>query len=291
MLILLVGGVWLARGYTGHQAIETLHIAASYYPLAEVATRVAGDGATIVTVTPPGEEPHAYHPSPQQLVSLQHSDAFIYNGATFEPWINEFLPDYDGRMVAASQGIDLLPAGEGNRQATDPHFWLDPVAMKQVTKNIRDALIEIDPINAQVYGQRAEDYMAQLDDLDSAFRRGLAACQTRRVVTSHEALRYLARRYNFSETSIAGISPEEEPTPARLAQLSQTMQKLGISTVLFETMVPKKLAETLAREAGATTEIFDPVEGLSSSEIAAGASYIKIQEKNLDTLQKAMKCQ
>jgi zinc transport system substrate-binding protein len=288
---LVASGVWLAYDYTGHQPINRLSVATTFYPLAEIAEQIGGNDASVTTITPPGEEPHAYHPSAQQMISLQHTDVFVYNGATFEPWVDEFLSDYPGYAVAASQGIDLLSAGNQNSATTDPHFWLDPVLMITITETVRDALIEADPTHTADFRQRAAVYIDKLEQLDKQFRQGLAACRTRRVVSSHESMRYLAKRYSFSETSIAGISPEEEPTPARLAEISQTVKQTGITTVLYEEMVPTKLAETLAKEAGATTAVFDPIEGLGDQELADGETYLSVQQQNLQTLREAMSCQ
>lgn len=293
LAVLVVGGLWTAVTYANQRPTPNkLRVAASFYPLFAIAQQVGGNLVEVDNITPAGEEPHDYQPTPQQLVQLQQSDILIYNGATFEPWVQSFLKDYSHQAVAASQGIDLLPAYDtGRSSATDPHFWLDPVLAQQMTKTIRDAFITADPEHADRYQQQAGKYISRLQQLDQQFSQGLAHCRVHQVISSHEALRYVAKRYNFNVTSIAGISPDEEPSPAKLAELSKIMRQKRLNTVLFETLVSPRLAGTLAQEVGATTAVFDPVEGLTEQEQAAGQDYISIQQKNLQVLRKAMSCQ
>jgi zinc transport system substrate-binding protein len=292
LLVILIGfGLLIARHQPSASATK-LRVVATYYPLFDIASRVGGQWASVEVVTPAGQEPHDYEPTPQQLVNLQQSDVLLYNGAPFEPWIPSFLKDYQHTAIAASQHIDLLPVSDDTASTTpDPHFWLDPVLAQQITLTVRDAFISADPRHADDYNQQAAAYLQQLQQLDGQFSRGLANCRILQVVSSHQALRYVAKRYNFKVASIAGISPEAEPSPAALAALSQLIRQQGITTVLFETLVSPKLATTLADEAGATTAVFDPIEGLTDKEQADGANYLSIQRQNLSVLERAMSCQ
>ncbi len=289
---LIVAAAWSINQYKKIDSAHTLKVAATFYPLYNIAQAIGGDLVTVTNITPAGAEPHEYAPTPQQLIELERAKVFIYNGATFEPWVDQFLSTYSGEKVAASQGVSLMPATEADTLlATDPHFWLDPVEAQQIVVAIRDGLIAADPDHAATYRQNAARYSTQLAQLARRFDVGLRTCAMRTVVSSHDALSYLARRYNFSVESIAGISPTDDPSPAKLAQLSQLIQQKNISTVLFETLVSPKLAQTLASEAGATTAVFDPLEGLSDEDIAKGANYISVQKDNLAILREAMKCQ
>src|SRR6185369_16467104 len=137
----------------------------------------------------------------------------------------------------------------------------------------------------------AEDYKTKLTELAGRFEQGLATCQLRTIVTSHAAFGYLAKRYNIDVESIAGVSPEVEPSAAKLAELSALVKSKGIKYVFFESLVPTRLADTIAAETGAKTLVFDPIEGVSDAAQKQGKNYITIQEQNLANLRTALACQ
>ena len=142
-----------------------------------------------------------------------------------------------------------------------------------------------------MYTQNAEKFTAELTKLDTDYKTGLASCQVEYAVTSHSAFNYLAERYGFKVESIAGISPDEEPSPARLAELTEFVKANNVKHILFETLVSPKLAETLASEAGIETLVFNPLEGLTEDQIEAGENYITVMNQNLASLKTALNCQ
>lgn len=262
-------------------------VAASFYPLYEFAKNVGGDKVAATNVTPAGAEPHDFEPSPQTLASLQDAKVLIYNGGTFEPWIDAFLRDYKHRAVKASEGIPLAEGHEGR----DPHYWLDPVLAAQAVNTIRDSLMAAAPEHADYFRQNAAAYTTQLMQLDADFKGGLQNCGNRTIVTSHEAFTYLAKRYGLELIPIAGISPEEEPSPAKLAEISTLVRSKGIQYVFFESLASPRLADTIAQETGAKTATLDPIEGLNDEDQQKGKDYLAIQRENLSALRTALGCQ
>ena len=126
--------------------------------------------------------------------------------------------------------------------------------------------------------------------LDGEFRRGLAHCARREIVTSHAAFGYLAARYGLEQLPLAGLAPEAEPSPKALEELVQKVQASGATTVFFETLASPELAETVAREAGVKTAVLNPLEGLSSEESESGADYFTVMRANLEALRAALGC-
>jgi zinc transport system substrate-binding protein len=109
-------------------------------------------------------------------------------------------------------------------------------------------------------------------------------------VTSHAAFGYLAARYGLHQVAITGLDPEAEPSARRLASLAELVRRSGTGTVFFERLVSPKLAETVAREAGATAAVLDPIEGLTPSESQSGATYLSLMRQNLAALRLALRC-
>jgi zinc transport system substrate-binding protein len=264
-----------------------LKVTASFYPLYELAARIGGDKVSVTNITPAGAEPHDYEPSPQALVAAQNSDVFIYNGNTFEPWVDNFIPDYQHIAVKGSEGIELLSSEEGN----DPHYWLDPTLAAKTVATIRDAFSRADPTHKDYYTTQAAAYTAQLEQLNGEISSELQNCTLRTVVTSHQAFGYFARRYNLTVVPIAGLSPDEEPSAAKLADISQLVRSQHIRYIFFESLVSPALAATIAQETGAQTAVFDPIEGLSDEAQEQGKNYISVQRDNLAALRTALACQ
>lgn len=263
---------------------EKISVATTYYPLYDFAKNIAGDRAKVTNVTPSGVEPHDYEPSPRDVAGLHDSDVFVFNGAKMETWVPKFVESYKKQAVNSSKGISLI-------DNSDPHFWLDPVLAQTIVKNIQAGLSAASPKDSEYFNSNAQKYLSKLKQLDDEYKSGLKVCKQRTIVTSHEAFSYLAKRYDINALSIAGISPEEEPSVKKLAELSDLVRSSGIKYVFFESLVSPKLAETVARESGAKTAVFDPIEGLSQEDISEGKDYISIQRDNLAALRIAMDCQ
>ncbi|HUS26675.1 MAG TPA: zinc ABC transporter substrate-binding protein [Nevskiaceae bacterium] len=296
LLALLGSGIAFAinRSTTSSTSNDKVSVAASFYPLYDFAKNVGRGQVSAVNITPAGAEPHDYEPSPKTLANAQKSDVFIYNGAHMEPWVDGFLQDYKHTSVKASRGVDLRKATDEedpNKQVQDPHFWLDPVLAQHIVAIIRDGLIKADPTHKAEYTKNAAVYTAKLAQLDKDFQAGLASCQTRTIITSHDAFSYLAQRYNLQVVSIAGISPDEEPSAQKLAELSKLVEDKHIKYVFFESLVSPRLADTIAAEAGANTLVFDPIEGLSNDNQKQGKNYLSVQRQNLANLRTALACQ
>jgi zinc transport system substrate-binding protein len=266
---------------------ETISVVSTFYPLAELAEAVGGSRVSVRNLTPTGVEPHDFEPTPQDLIELQQADIFVYNGAGFEAWVEKILPEL------TSKNVIIVNASAGLTSATnnDPHVWLDPVLMQKEVEKVAAALKQVDPEHTTEYDQRAAAYTAQLSTLDQEFQAGLQNCQTRTIFISHDAAGYLSRRYQLEVVSILGLSPDEEPSPGELASVVKAAKAAGARAIFFETLISPKLSETLAREVGAQTLVFNPLEGLTEEELNEGSNYFSIQRQNLTNLRLALQCQ
>ena len=127
--------------------------------------------------------------------------------------------------------------------------------------------------------------------LDKEYRAGLADCDRRVIVTAHEAFGWLAARYDLDQHGVAGIDPEQEPDPERLADLADLARREGVTTVFTEELVSPKVARTLAREAGGLeTRVLSPIESLTEDERARGDDYLDVMRTNLRRLRAALGC-
>jgi zinc transport system substrate-binding protein len=140
--------------------------------------------------------------------------------------------------------------------------------------------------------QNATALRSQLEQLDAEFQAGLDDCASTDLVTSHESFGYLAQRYGLSQIGITGLSPDEEPSPARLAEVTDFVNANDVRTIYFETLVDPSIAETVASETGASTAVLDPLEGLDIDGTGdpAGGDYLAVMRANLETLRAGQGC-
>ena len=268
-------------------------VVTSIYPLAFVAERIGGEHVEVTTLTQPGQEPHDLELSVARTAEVADADLVVY-GEGFQPAVDEAVETSGPAAVVAasellSSGPDAIPGGKPAQLIEDdPHFWLDPEAMASVAEEVAAQLGEIDPEHADAYAESGAALVADLTDLDGRFATDLARCDRRTVVVSHDAFSYLGDRYDLDFESIAGLSPEAEPSPAHLAELQELVKDEGVTTVFSETLASPELAESLAGELGVATDVLDPVEGLS--EETSGEDYLSLMESNLAALTKANGC-
>ena len=245
-------------------------VVAGFYPLAWAAERIAGPDARVVNLTPAGAEPHDLELSPDDIRTVREADLVLYVGGGFQPALEDAVADGNG------PSLDVLDADE-----SDPHIWLDPVRFSRVVHEIGQAL-----------GRRTEARALQgsLDEIDTLYRQALQNCARSTFVTTHAAFGQLAKRYRLTQLSLAGVTPESEPSPRPLERLIAEVEASGAPVVFAEPLVSDEVAATVAREAHVDVSFLDPLEGLSDERLDAGDDYASVMLDNLKALTKALGC-
>lgn len=264
-------------------------VVASFYPLAEVASEIGGGRVHVTNLTPAGTEPHDLELTTDQVDAVLDADLVLYLGQGFQPAVQDAVRRSRARALDLLQGLPVVER-PGDGTGLDPHVWLDPELLIEITRRVERTLAQIDPGDAGSYAAAAADYEDRLGNLDTSFREGLSGCAGRVLVTTHAAFGYLASRYSLRQVAIAGLAPEAEPDPRRLADIADLIRRAGVTTIFTETLVAPDIAETLARETGAHTALLDPIEGLTRDQEAAGATYISLMNDNLVTLREGLGC-
>ena len=249
-------------------------VVASFYPLAFAAEELA-PSVPVENLTPPGAEPHDLELSPIDAAAVRDARLVLLLGHGFQPQLEDAGGGGENVLhLLDTAGLDLLPNG-------DPHVWLDPLRYAKIVERIGQALDAEDA---------ASRLVARLQDLDAGYSEGLANCERRQIVTSHEAFAYLAERYGLEQIPITGLSPEAEPQPADLTRVVELVEERGVTTIYYETLVSPRIAETVARETGAKVAVLDPIEGLTPAEIANGEDYFTRMRANLREIEEGLGC-
>ena len=263
---------------------EQRHVVAAFYPLAFAAERIAGNTAQVRNLTPPGAEPHDFELSGRDVRSVADAELVLYLGGGFQPALERAIESTDANALDLLDGLELREAPgdeDPEENGRDPHVWLDPTLFAQI------ALRTGAKLGRQAQARELAD---ELEQLDAELREGLSGCERRKLVTSHAAFGYLAARYGLEQVPITGLSPETEPTPADLGDVVEQVRAHGATTIFFETLVSPRLAETVAREVGASTAVLNPLEGLTERQADAGEDYFSIMRANLVALREALSC-
>jgi zinc transport system substrate-binding protein len=296
----------------GEDSAGTVDVVASFYPMEFLAERIGGDHVSVNTLTEPGVEPHDLELSPRETARLSEADLIVYlaglqpavDRAVAEsgvPHIVEAASFTESGADDAEHDADEHDAehgdehdaehsdgdGHGHTDGTeDPHLWLDPVKYAKVAEGVGEALAEADPEHAADYRANADGLVAELRTLHEDFERELADTENDTFITTHAAFGYLAERYGLREEAIAGLSPESEPSAARMRELHRVAEEENVRTVFFETLASDATARTLADDLDLDTDVLDPLEGITDE--SRGTDYLEVMRSNLAALRKAL---
>lgn len=297
-------GLWLvqptAQPITEGASNQKLKVTASFYPLYEFSKNIGGDKADVSTFIPSGIEPHDWDPSSGDILKLRETDIFVYNGAGFEPFVDQLIDSGEyGNVVfvESTTGLTLMRSEHndekeyGNESKYDPHVWLDPILAKHQVMMIKDAMVQADQKNGQYYEANANAYNAKLDELDAKIREGLSSCKKKTFMPFHNSFAYFSERYGLEVFPLSGIAPESEATAAEIKEFVDFVRENEITVIFAEELIEPRLAEVLASEAGVQVMILSPLEGLTEEDISAGKNYVSKMEENLQNLRGALGCQ
>lgn len=292
-------------GSSGGGQPGQLSVVTSFYPLQFLAERIAGPHAAVENLTPAGSEPHDLELTPKQVGSLSQADLLVYE-RTFQAAVDQAVdnagdvPSLDTTTVVPLEktGADHDHEGEDgeghegdghDHGENDPHVWLDPTRMVTIAEALTAQLKQLDADHADDYDANLTTLRSELTTLDKEFSSGLADCDRTEFITSHAAFGYLAKRYHLAQIGISGLSPDAEPSPARIAEIHAEAEEHGITTIFYETLVSPDVAKSIAGDLGLRTDVLDPLEGITDQ--SKGEDYLAVMRSNLAALQTANGCQ
>lgn len=269
--------------------------------LSDLVTVIAADRVQVNCLLPLNLDPHSYEPKPADIRLLARADLVVINGLGLEPWADKVIANsgFRGPVIKAAETIPhALHAAdhqdhdhhgpEANHY--DPHAWHNPKNVMQYIAVIRDALINVAPADASFFQENAERYLTELKAVDEFARRQFETIplERRKLVTSHDSLRYLADAYSLTIVPIAGTRPDQEPSARQLAALVKVIRDQQVRAVFFEATTSPKLVEMLAKEAGVAVvgQLYTDSLGSTGS---PGATYLGMFRANVDTLVRALR--
>ena len=279
----------IALGLAALQAEAKFKVVTTFTVIQDIAQNVAGNAATVESITKPGAEIHEYEPTPKDIVKAQSADLILWNGLNLERWFERFFQNIkDKPAVVVTEGITPLSIYEGPyKDAPNPHAWMSPSNALVYVENIKNALVKYDPQNADTYQKNAAAYAEKIKQLDKPLREKLAQipADQRWLVTSEGAFSYLAKDYDLKEGYLWPINAEQQGTPQQVRKLIDLVKKNHIPVVFSESTVSAKPAQQVAKESGAKYGGVLYVDSLSAAD-GPVPTYIDLLNVTVSTIVK-----
>lgn len=249
---------------------------------ADMAAVIGGDLVDVRSVVPIGGDPHIYDPTPADVRLVAAADLILRNGLTFEGWLNEVIANSgtEGRVVTVTNGIQPIESEEYQNSA-DPHAWMDASNGLLYARNIRDALVALDPENADIYDFNYGIYRQQIEDLDQEIEREILSIpvEQRVLITSHDAFRYYGRRYGIRVEAALGTSTDADVQTSDVARLTRIIRETGVPAIFVESTINPKLIRQIATDNGVRIGGSLFADSLGDPEGPAG-TYLKMLRHN-----------
>ena len=279
----------LALSLGSSLAYAKFKVVTTFTIIQDMAQNIAGDAATVESITKPGAEIHDYEPTPKDIVKAQSADLVLWNGLNLERWFEKFFQNVkDKPAVVVTEGIEPMSINEGPYTGNpNPHAWMSPSNALIYIENIKNALVKYDPQNKETYEKNAALYAQKIKELDKPLREKLSQVPEaqRWLVTSEGAFSYLTRDYGFKEVYLWPINAEQQGTPQQVRKVIETVKANNIPVVFSESTISPKPAKQVAKETGAKYGGVLYVDSLSNKK-GPVPTYIDLLNTTVSTIAK-----
>jgi ABC-type Zn uptake system ZnuABC Zn-binding protein ZnuA len=241
-------------------------VVATTTQVADIARNVAGPGVKVVSILAPNSDPHEYELRPHDIAAVADADLVLRSGGDVDAWMDEAI---DGSGTHA-RVIDL--SARLRLDGDDPHWWQDP----------RNAIVAAREVGAALHRDPSA-YVHRLERLDRDVARCIATIPAaqRKLVTTHDALGYYARRYGLQVigTVIPSLSTVAQPSAEDTAKLIATIKAAGVKAIFAESAVNPKVEAAIAAETGARVG-----GSLWADSLGPGQTYVQSIAANTDAI-------
>lgn len=279
-------------------------IYSSIYPIKYAAERIAGDTAQVKSVYPPGVDAHTYEPTSKEMTDIAKSDAFIYLGAGLEGFAETAaaaLQSEDVALIELGKNEELFHTEEKheddhsdektddahNHGGHNPHIWLDPLRMIDMSAQIKGELIELNPEKKELYNTNFNALKQDLLALDKRFKETLKSKKQQEILVSHAAYGYWEERYGIKQIAISGLTTSDEPSQKELTQIIDKAKKENLKYVIFEQNGSDRVSKIIQEQIGAEALYIHNLSVLTEEDINNGEDYLSLMKHNLKVLDKA----
>ena len=295
---------------------ESFSVVCTIFPEYDWVKEILGDHADNVELTyllDNGVDLHSYQPTADDMMKISTCDLFVYVGGESDEWVEDALEDADNRDMKVINLMDILGDSakeeelkegmqgeeeEGEEEDEeeseyDEHVWLSVKNAKVFCAEIEKNIETIDPANVSDYKANLDSYTAKLTELDNNFQTLVDGSSVKTLVFGDRfPFRYFVDDYGLDYyAAFIGCSAETEASFETIAFLSDKVKELDCKTIFTLENSSKDIADTIISTSGKSIDIaeLNSLQSVSKDDIADGASYISLMQKNYDVLAGVLK--
>lgn len=281
---------------------KELKIVTTIFPYYDFARAVVGNDNNIYLLVKPGGEIHSYEPTPADIIKIQNSDIFIYNGGENDAWVDEILNTIDTSKTIIIKMMDYVDVFEEENEYIytenqehdedeeeieyDEHIWTSPKNAIKLVKTISEKLMNIDEKNKDIYEKNAEKYIGEIENIDNEIKQIVDNSDTKLLIFGDRfPFRYFIEEFGLKyRAAFSGCSTENEPSSSTIAKLIETIKENNIPAVLYIELSSQKVSNTIAEETGVKTMCLQSCQSISKRDFENGKTYVSIMQENVETL-------
>lgn len=274
----------------------------------DFARQIAGDKADVKLLLKPGAEVHTYEPTPQDMITIQNCNMFIYVGGDSDEWVSKVLDSMDKKNMTMIKMMDCVKLveetlsegmeaekeeesdGEEEGPEMDEHVWTSPANAIKIVQNISDKLCKIDEKNADTYKSNTTAYTEKLQKLDDEFKDVVANGKRKEIIVGDRfPFRYFCEEFGLKYyAAFPGCSTDTEASPATIAFLIDKVKQDSIPVVFHIELSNAQMCKSISDATGAKSELLNAIHNVSADDFKAGVTYIDLMEHNVKVLKEAL---
>lgn len=241
-----------------------INVVATLPWIGSIASDIGKDRVSITTLVKPNQDPHLIEAKPSMILACRNADIIMYNGLDLEIG---YLP----LLIESSRNSRIQPGQKGNLDCSryvtvvekptsvdrsmgdvhplgNPHYHLSPVNMSRVVQGVAQALVQVDPANADFYRASANDFRERLEkkmrEWNSMAPRG------GKFIAYHRFFEYLARDFDFGIIGYIEEKPGIPPTAGHIDRLVDLIGRTRPEAILTTDYYDRKAPDYLSRKTG-----------------------------------------
>lgn len=273
---------------------EQTDIVTTLYPQYDMAKQIVGNKLTVSLMTPFGSEVHEYEPTAKDIIHVQNAKLFLYTSDVMERWAKNII-DKKTHAINLSKSYKLIPYENNDTVIDQLHYWTDPTTMMQLLKVIKEAIIEIDPDNANYYEENAAQYLKEIQTVHNELITFLREVDHPKIFFyGHNALAAFGSRYHLEIISLStNYKPDAELSSGQLLTLKNKIIEEQAKYLFVEELIylkaPNALKEELSKE-GYEIIILElhGFHNISKKQHEEGVRYVDLLKQNLNHLKTAL---
>lgn len=319
LIVLLAGFALFKSGESKKRDLNKIQVVTSNFASYDFLRAIIGDNDNVelTFLLGPGKDAHSYEPTSQDLVTIQNADLFVYVGGEMEQWADKVLDSLDTKdtkIICVADSVDTIEEkevdgaeeeehehddgddddhdNEHEEGAFDEHIWTSPSNAIKMVNGLEKAMEEIDGDNAQKYRENADNYIAQIKDVDSKIQEIVDnRVRDRLIFADKMPMQYFIDYYGLEvSAAFSGCSTETEPSAKTIAYLLNKVKTEKIPVVLYIELNPGRVAKTIADEAGNGCETMQiqTLHNVSLDDFNNGETWVSLMTRNIEVLKKAL---